>query len=408
MAHRAVAAFGVVWVVLISGCKPPAPAFQPPPPPEVTVATPIERTLPVSLEFTGTTRGFETVEVRARVKGFLLRKHAAEGSRVKQGDLLFTIDPRTFEAAVRQAQAQVDARKSDLRLAEVTLSRVQEARRSNAVAQQEVDRAVAERDAAAAQVDLAEAALRTAQLDLEFTEVTAPITGRIGFMPVDEGQLVGASDPTLLGTIINDSKVYATYEVDERTLARLRRENEYKRPGEDGRPTYPVLLGMGEGVDYPFRGEFYRADNAVDPRTGTLRVEAIYDNPTGAIVPGSFVRLRAILGERPALLVPQTAVLQDQAGRYVLVVNGENKVERLPVRPAGPVYERMLPIEEALGDTLPTTPTEGGPAPARAARLTTATRIVVNGVQRARPGTEVKPAQATPTAGTPPAAGGGT
>lgn len=181
---RSVVVSGAMACLAMLGCERQQAAFVPPPPPEVTVESPTRQRVADAMEFTGTTRGYETVEIRARVRGFLEKKHVQDGKRVQQGDLLFTIDPRTFEAAVEQARAELATRESELKLAIVTLERTSAAAATNAVSKQEVDRAAAQRDGAIAQVDLAKARLRAAELDLEFTNVRSPITGRIGFIRV--------------------------------------------------------------------------------------------------------------------------------------------------------------------------------------------------------------------------------
>ncbi|HLO42338.1 MAG TPA: efflux RND transporter periplasmic adaptor subunit [Phycisphaerales bacterium] len=385
-------AAGVLVLALLAGCKRPPTAFAPPPPPEVTVANPVEQQIPDTIEFTGTTRGVNSVEIRARVRGFIEKKLVDNGRRVKAGELLFVIDPRTFDAEVRQAQAEVSARQSDLKLAEITLERVTQASASSAVAQLEVDRAQAQRDGAAAQLELAKARLTSAELNLEFSQVKSPIDGRVGFVDVEVGDLVGASEPTLLAQVIDDSKVYATYEIDERTVQRLLAAHQNRRPGEDGREGLEVRLAQANDVGFPHTGYFHSADNTVNPRTGTVKVEAMFDNPEGKILPGSFVRVQPQWGMKDATLIPQSAVLQDQAGRFVLSVNDQNKVERIAVKVQGAAYRRMLPVMEDFGEPIP-----GAPEPV--ARLTAATRVIVNGIQRARPGVEVKPTLATPAAG---------
>jgi len=380
-----------LWMVLLtltlSACKPAKNTYIPPPPPDVTVATPIRKVVPETIEVTGRTRGVETVEVRARVKGFLAKKHVEGGERVTPGQLLFTIDPRTFDAAVAQAQAEVEAMKANLRLSDVTLKRLEVARAANATSQQEVDKALADRDAATAQVAIAEAKLEAAKLDQEFTRIKAPIAGRLGMITIDEGQLVGASEATLLATIINDERIYADYDIDERKLLELRKLNNNTRPGENGRPRLVVRMGLANDLDYPFVGEYSKSDNTVTPGTGTIRIEAVFPNADGTIIPGLFVRLQGILGEREALLVPDAAVLSDQSGRYVLIVNEKNIVERRAVT-VGPVIERMRRIDDGLD---------------------LSSRVVVNGLQRARPGSPVNPQVAstsppptTPTAPTSP------
>lgn len=367
LAAAALAAFGFL------GCEPKQGAFVPPPPPDVTVATPVMAMIPDTLEYTGRVRGFEAVEVRARVKGFLTTRHVDGGRRVNAGDLLFTIDARPFEAAVRQAEAEVETMRANLRLAQVTLDRVEQVVSQRAGAKQELDKAEADKDAADAQVLLAEAKLATAQLDLDYTQVKSPIAGRVGVITVDPGMLVGAIEPTLLATVINDSKVYAEYDMDERTLMELRARYDNKRPGEDGRPNLKVRLGLINEVGFPHLGEHSKGDNTINPDTGTLRLEAIFDNADGAIVPGAFVRLQPVLGEFEAMLVPDVAVLADQLGRYVLVVNEKSEVERRGVT-VGPAHERMRRIDSGLSLT---------------------DRLIVNGVMRARPGQIVNAKEAS-------------
>lgn len=367
----------------LTGCKREAPAFAPPPPPEVTVASPAQRRVPDTMVFTGVTRGVESVEIRARVRGFIEKKHVQDGRRVKQGDLLFTIDPRTYEASVQQAKAELASREADLRLAQTTLERTQTAGAANAVSKQELDRAEAQRAGAQAQVDLAKARLRSAELDLEFTQIRSPISGRIGFIPVEVGELVGAAEPTLLAHVINDEKIYATYDMDERVVLEIRKANQNRRPGEDGRPNLPVRLGLANEDGFPHVGQFDRADNAVNPQTGTVRIESIFDNPDGTILPGAFVRVQPQFGERDVLTVPDVAVLSDQRGRYVLVVGASGKVERRDVR-AGDVVERQRIVLDGVG---------------------LEDRVIVNGLQRARPGIEVRVAGANP--GAPAAQSGG-
>ncbi len=366
-------------LLVLAGCKRPPAAFVPPPPPEVSVATPVQRRVPDTLEFTGVTRGFESVDVRARVRGFLETKLVQDGRIVKQGDLLFTIDPRTFEAAVQQAKAELAAKDAELKLAIVTLERTRIANEANAVSRQELDRVAAQKDGAEAQVELAKARLRTAELDLEFTKVKSPINGRVGFVGVDPGDLVGATDPTLLCTVINDSKIYATYEMEERVILEQRRINQNRRPGEGGRPNLVVRLALANEEGFPHVGQFDRADNTVNALTGTVRVEALFDNADGTILPGSFVRVQPQLGERDVLTVPDTSVQADQRGRFVLTVNAANKVERVNVI-VGDVVDRQRVIRSGLDPSA---------------------RVIVAGIQRARPGIEVRVAGAPAPAATP-------
>lgn len=346
----------------------PKNTYVPPPPPEVTVAAPVAMVVSETIDATGVLRGNETVAVRARVRGFIASRAIQGGERVKKGDLLFTIDARPFEAAVAKARAELESKRVALRLADLEVARVQELVRRGAATQREADQSIAARDAARADVELAEASLRLAELDLEWTTVTAPISGRVNLgPPPDVGELVGQTEPTLLCTIVDDSRVFATYTLDEATYQSLR------RAGTARRAPYPVRMGLIDDVGYPYLGEFSHADNRVNPETGSITLEAAFDNPTGLLMPGLFVRLQVLTGERPALLVPEAAVLQDQRGRYVLTVGQDDVVERRDVR-LGRAVDTLRVIEDGLAPD---------------------DRVVVNGVQRARPGAKVVPRQAT-------------
>lgn len=358
-----------VLVALLQGCKPKPNAYVPPPPPEVTVARPTEQVVKDLFETTGILRALESVEIRARVRGFIAEKRIIGGERVKQGDVLFIIDPRPFEAVVKQAEAEVASRTANLRLAQVTLTRVEEAVRSSAVSKLEQDKATADRDAATAQLELANAALTQAKLNLEYTNVRAPVSGRIGINVPDPGQLVAESD--LLATLMNLDSVYAGYTIDERTLRRLREQNANRRPGEDGRGELTVLLGYPDSDEYTFQGRFAKADIGVDASTGTLSVDAIFENPGEKLLPGMFVRIASVGGEKKVMLVPDVAVQADQAGRYVFIVGAGDKVERRNVT-VGPRVQRARSIT-------------GGLEPAD--------RVIINGIQRCRPGAEVKPTE---------------
>lgn len=357
----------------VVGCKPREAAFTPPPPPDVSVARPIVKTLPQTLDFTGFTRGSEQVDVRARVRGFIQSKNIEGGEKVKAGDLLFTIDPRPFEATVRQAQAEVQSREALLRLAQNTLDRKTQSAAENAVSRLELEQATADRDNAAAQLELSKAKLTSAQLDLDYTQVKAPINGRVSVDVPDVGELVGESTTQVLCRIVNDATIYVTFNVPEQTVLELRRQFQNERPGEGGRPLIPMYVGFANDRGYPFEGHYARGDPGFDPATGTTTVEAVFDNAHGRMVPGAFARIRGIVGEETVTLVPDAAVGVDQQGRYVLVVNEKNTVERVKVE-VGDVVDQMRKITSPL-------PTDS--------------RVVINGVQRARPGMTVKPTEVT-------------
>lgn len=363
----------------LSACSRPPAEFAPPPPPEVTVATPIARTVEQTMEFAGRTRGFEEVELRARVKGFLDQKLSKGGGRVKPGEILFSIDAREYVAAVDQAKARLASANAQLTIAQLTLERAKEAMVQQAATQQEVDQKVAMRDSALADVSLAKAQVDKAQLDLDFTKIRSPIEGRLGIVTVDPGQLVGAGEATLLGTVINDSKVYVTFEIDERTVMQLRRSHNNRRPGEDGRANLPLRLQLAGETGFPHEGFYDRGDNTVDTQTGTIAIEGLFDNADGEIIPGLFVRVQAVFGTAEAMLVPDVAVLTDQLGKFVFVIGADGKAERRTVE-VGRLFERLREVRSGL---------------------TATDRVVVNGTQRVRAGAPVnaKEAAAAPTTG---------
>lgn len=359
----------VAAVSVLEGCKPRQAAFTPPPPPEVSVALPIVKTLPQTLDFTGFTRGTEQVDVRARVRGFIQSRSVAGGERVKTGDSLFVIDPRPFEATVRQAQADVSQNEARLRLAQIKLDRTEQSAAGQAVSKTELDQAVADRDAASGALDFAKAKLTSAQLDLEYTNVKAPIDGRISVRVPDVGELVGDNTNQVLCTIINDARIYVTFNVPEKTVLAMRAQFNYSRPGEGGRPPIPIFIGFANDVDrYPYAGHYERSDPGFDPNTGTTVVEGVFENPRGEISPGAFARIRSVTGEETVTLVPDAAVSTDQVGRFILTVNDKGIVERTSVEVGGTVG-RMRKVVSQLSPN---------------------SQVVVNGLQRARPGVTVK------------------
>ncbi|MEZ6235212.1 MAG: efflux RND transporter periplasmic adaptor subunit [Phycisphaerales bacterium] len=366
--------------LLLSSCGQQRPEYTPPGPPEVTVAHPVFRAIPDTLEFTATIRGAREVDIRSRVEGYLLVKHADGGIRVEENAELFTLDARPFAAAVREGEAVVLQREAELAQAEVELAAERDAMQRGGSNQLQINNAVAARDVAAALLSLAEAQLVRARLDEEWAVVRAPFGGRMSFSSVEEGDLISANQP--LARIIEDSVVYAVYDIDERTLLELREKYNNLRPGEDGRPNLVVRLGRANDRGYPYVGRFYRAEAGVNPDTGTIRVEAEFDNPDGAILPGTFVRVQPVFGDRDAVLIPDLAVQADQQGRYVLVVDQDNVARRVAVRVNGPVYERMRPVQEIIGESL-----NGDPPPTP--RLTPDARVIVSGLQRVRDGTPV-------------------
>ncbi len=350
-----------------------------PPPPEVVVGEPVARTITTYKEFTGTTQGVDTVELRARVKGFLKSIHFEAGAQVKEGDLLFTIDTLPFEAAVASAKAELANKRALFASADAEYRRAAQLYERNVYAELDLIKAKGARDAAQAAIEAAQAALETAELDLSYTRVVAPISGQISRNLVDVGNLVGNNDATLLATIVQYDPIEAYFSVSETDLYRFL---EQRRKGE--RPDFrkevvPVDLALGAEPGFPHRGRLDYTDPALDPQTGTIQSRAVFPNDDHAIVPGAFVRLRIPYElDRHVLLVPERALGSDQAGRYVLVVNDKDVVEQRSVQ-LGSQVDDLIVIEKGL---------KGGE------------RVVINGLQRARPGGKVKPvpAEATPAA----------
>jgi RND family efflux transporter MFP subunit len=373
---------GKIWalctVVLLSamyGCERPS-EFVPPPPPEVTVQQPQTRDIVDHANFTGNTQATATVELRARINGYLQQIAFEDGASVKQGDLLFVIEPAPFQAALEARSADLQRAKAALQLAQVELKRNELLEQKKIASQQDVDQRRADLSTTRANVAVAQAAVSNAKLDLDYTEIRAPVTGRIGRHLVDVGNLV-QSQQTLLATIESIDPIYAYFYVSESDLLRFRqmiRDNELPDPEE--KP--PLMrLGLANEKGFPHEGYVDFRDLGVNPDTGTILVRALFPNPRQILLPGLFVRLRAPVGEpKPRLMIDERAVAADQRGKYVLVVNDENKVEYRSVE-LGLAEKGM---REIIDGVLPQD------------------WVVVNGLQRARPGATVTPQRAAPAA----------
>jgi len=353
-----------------------------PPPPKVTVAKPLQQEVIDYLEFTGTTHAFEEVEIRARVAGFLQSMDFTPGTRVEKDDLLFVIDPREYEAELNAAKAELSSAEAQVKRAKIEFERAQRLFKQKAGAETDVVKWRGERDVARAAVLRAAAKVEKAGLDLSYTQVTAPITGRVSRNFVDLGNLVGEGEPTLLTTIIRKDPMYAYFNLNERDLLKVmamnRKEIEKKGldPAKDSqaKADLTVALGLANEAGYPHQGIVDFADSSVDPATGTLQLRGVFPNPgpSSVLIPGLFTRLRMPIDTREnALLVTERAIGSDQSGRYLLAVNSENVVEKKPIR-MGRLVDGLRVIEEGLQ------PDE---------------RVVVNGIQRARPGAKVDPEQ---------------
>ena len=355
----------------VGGCSPPN-EYKEPPPPSVTVAPPLVRTVTNYLEETGATVPVERVEIRARVRGILQEVNFTDGQEVKKGDPLYLIQPQEYVAKVAAAEADVALMNVALSRAKIEVERETNLLKDNATAQSNVDTAIAARDGAIASLDAAAASLSLAKLDLEYTAITAPFDGRVERTLVRQGNLVGGSEETLLTTMIKYDPIFVYFNISERALLLI--TNELKaEPGERiDLSKFKVRLRRTTDKDFPFEGQLDYADLGVDQSTGTFTVRAKFPNPDRLLLPGLFVRIRVPLGTiENAILVPERSVGADQAGRYVMVVGEKNLVERRNVT-LGTKFGEMVVAMEGLDGT---------------------EKVVIDGLQRARPGASVSPTE---------------
>ncbi len=340
----------------------PSPAAAPPIP-MVTVAAPIEREINQWDDYVGRFEASRSVEVRPRVSGQIVGIHFTDGAVVRQGQLLFTIDPRPFAASLAEAQASVATAQSDLALAQTNLGRAQRLLEAEAVSQSDVDRLTAAVRSARAALAAAQARVRSRALDVEFTQVRAPIGGKISDRRIDSGNLV-ASGETLLTTINALDPIYFTFDVPESLYLKSARER------QAGQAPQLAEIRLQDEATYSHRGRLDFTDNGINQTSGTVRARAVVPNPTYFLAPGMFGNMRlADGGTTRALLVPDAAVRTDQARKIVLVVGKDDTVAAKPVQ-IGPLVGGLRAIRSGI---------------------TKSDRVVVQGVQFAMPGTKVKP-----------------
>ena len=345
-----------------------------PPPPAVTVAPPVKRTVTDYDEYVGRFVAVNSVEIRARVSGYLDAVHFTDGQLVKDGDLLFTIDKRSFQNAVAQARATLAAAQSNLAFTEADFTRGQQLVKEKTITDQTFEqRSQAYRNARAA-VSGAEAQVRTAELDLEFTELRAPIAGRIGDRRVTPGNLVtgGTSgNTTLLATIVSTDPIYFEFTFDEASYLRYERNAGKGDDIASRGASVPVGLKLIDERDFVHDGRMNFVDNVIDRTSGTIRGRAVFDNPKGVFTPGMFGRVRVpATAPYQALLVPDAAIGSEQVRKYVLVVDGQNKTVQKYVTLGQLVDGKLRVIKEGLGPD---------------------DKVIVNGIARVRPGQVVNP-----------------
>jgi multidrug efflux system membrane fusion protein len=348
-----------------SAPKPPAPQAMP-----VSVATVTQSEVAIWEEFSGRLEAVERVDVRSRVAGAVQAVHFREGAMVKEGDLLITIDPAPYAAEVERAEAQVVAAQARVSHATSEHARARRLWEESAIAQRELDERLNAQREAEANLRGAKAALQSARLNLSYTQVRAPVSGRVGRLEVTVGNLV-ASGPgaPVLTTLVSVNPIYASFEADEQAVLRALKE---VRGARTELARIPVQMGTAASLETPYSGRLQLIDNQVDAKSGTVRVRAIFDNKDGTLLPGQFARVR--LGQakaQAALLISERAVGTDQSKKFVMVVGEDNKAQ----------YREVKLGASVNGLRVVTSGLQSGE------------RIVVNGLQRVRPGTPVAPQQ---------------
>lgn len=357
MKFRSLIGFTVLGILVFGvavGCQRKPATVAPPSIPSVPVSHPVERNVTDYVEYTGRTDAKQSVGIRARVTGYLVKVNFTEGSEVKKGDLLFEIDPSIYQAQLDQAKAQVALNEATLKFSQATYERAKATFSKGAGSQQEVDQAKASVGESAARVEAAKSAVKLYELNLGFTKVYSPIDGHISRFYYTLGNLI-IQDQTLLTTVVSTDPMYAYFDMDERTILRIRNlinqgKIKARAKGED----LPVLMGLEGEEDYPHRGTVDFANNAENPSTGTLAVRGMFANPLPKggrrlMTPGMFVRIRLPVGApHPALLVVDRAIGSDQGLKYLYVVGPDNKLQSRRVKTGALQADGLRVIEEGI------------------------------------------------------------
>ena len=359
---------GLCAVLLLSACggpqEPPSP-----PPPAGEYETISSRAVAPRFEFVARTRAREDVEIRAQISGTIVERPFSEGQEVEEGSVLFRIDPRPYQAALSSARAQVSQAEAALSVGERNLARGLELVPQGFISDAELDQLRANRDAAVASLEAARAAVETAQINLNFTNIEAPFTGRVGSTNLSIGDLVGPTSGPLV-TLVQRDPMLVDFDVDERSLAERMRENRERQAQGLPPAEFTPRLQLINGDMYPLTGEIDYANNRINPSTGTVTVTARFPNPDGQLVPGQFTRITIERGEAEMrLLVRQSSVLEDMQGRYVYIVDDNDTVARRNI---------TLGLRDGVDWVVESGLEEG-------------MRVIVNGVQKVRPGMTVAP-----------------
>jgi RND family efflux transporter MFP subunit len=361
-------AFVISAFAALSGCE--QNSFVPPPPPKVDVGLPMQQNVTRYLEATGNTAPIQSVDLVARVQGVLQSINYKDGSFVKQGTTLFTIEPETYKLKLEQAQAAEAGSQASLKQAEADYKRQAELVARQAVSQATLDTSTSTRDNAQANLQQAQANTKIAAINYGYTDVVAPFDGIVSAHLVSVGELVGAASPTQLATIVQLDPIYVNFNVNEQDVLRVRAEAKRLGLTSSDLTQLPIEVGLQTESGYPHRGKLDYAAPTINQSTGTLAVRGVLPNADRVLLPGYYVRVRVPFDQQQdALLVPDVALGSDQSGRYVLVVNGDNVVEQRKVQP-GPLEGDLRVIESGLKAD---------------------DRVVIAGLLRAIPGQKVDP-----------------
>jgi RND family efflux transporter MFP subunit len=355
-------------LVLLTGCE--QNTFVPPPPPKVEVAAPVQKPITRYLDATGNTAAIKNVDLVARVQGFLQSINYQDGSFVKQGTTLFTIEPETYKLKLEQAQAAETGAQASLKQAEADFKRQSDLVQRQAVSQATLDTSTSTRDNAQANLQQAQVNTKIAEVNYGYTNVTAPFDGIVSAHLVSVGELVGVASPTQLATIVALDPIYVNFNVNEQDVLRIREDARRRGMTVNEIRQLPIEIGLQTETGYPHKGKLDYVSPSINQSTGTLAVRGILPNPDRVLLPGFFVRVHVPYDQqKDALLVPDTALGSDQAGRYVLVVNGDNVVEQRKVQ-TGQLDGELRVIENGLKPD---------------------DRVVIAGLLRAIPGQKVDP-----------------
>jgi RND family efflux transporter MFP subunit len=370
--QNAVAIFRGIFAVLACGalgaCE--QNSFVPPPPPKVEVGLPAQKTITRYLEATGNTAPIKNVDLVARVQGVLQAINYQDGTQVKQGTVLFTIEPETYKLKLEQAQAAEAGAQASLKQAEADFKRQSDLVQRQAVSQATLDTSTSARDNAQANLQQAQVNTKIAAVNYGYTNVVAPFDGIVSAHLVSVGELVGASSPTQLATIVALDPIYVNFNVNEQDVLRIREEARRRGMTASDLTSLPIEVELQTETGYPHKGKLDYASPTINQSTGTLPVRGILPNADRVLLPGYYVRVRIpVEQDQAALLVPDVALGSDQAGRYVLIVNGDNVVEQRKVK-TGPLDSGLRVIESGLKPD---------------------DRVVIAGLLRAIPGQKVEP-----------------